>query len=95
MKKMVIASLFLLAFAGTPISATIAATDYSDPKQRNPRGDKDVEAGYQKNQQEHKEKQEKEKAAKENNESKTDKEDNYGKTYQEKQLGTEGKVRTY
>lgn len=95
MKKMIIVSLFLLVFTGPPIGITFAAVGYSDPKQRNPQGDKDIEAGYQKHQREHKEKQEKEQAQKQNKEPDTDKEDNYGKTYQEEQLGTKVKTRTW
>lgn len=61
MKKTLFSSLLLIAFAVAPISIALGQVDYSDPKQRNPQNDKDVEEGYQKNQKEHEEKQEKEK----------------------------------
>jgi len=60
MKKALFSSLLLIAFAVAPISVALGQVDYSDPEQRNPQGDKDVEEGYQKHQKEHKEKQEKE-----------------------------------
>jgi len=60
MKKALFSSLLLIAFAMAPISVALGQVDYSDPEQRNPQGDKDVEEGYQKHQKEHKEKQEKE-----------------------------------
>jgi hypothetical protein len=74
----------------------VAAAALAQSK-HNPTGDPDVEKGYQKHQQEHRERQQKAQQSQPPKESTGTKKDEgtYGKDWQEKQLGTEGKVRTW
>ena len=59
MKKGLLTSFFVLALANIFATVTFAEVDYSDPKQRNPQNDPDIELGYQEHQKQYKEKQEK------------------------------------
>jgi len=86
-------------FAALAISAgaVLAQVDYSKDKQRNPTGDRNVEKGYQDTRKEILDRREKEKAStpKESTGTVKDQRETYGKDWQEKQLGTQGKTRTW
>ena len=74
--------------------AALAQADATKPSKHNPTGDRDVEKGYQQHQQEHRERQQKSQAPKESTGT-TKQEGTYGKDWQEEQLGTKGKTRTW
>jgi len=78
-------------------AAAFAQVDYGKPEQRNPQKDPDVERGYQQNQQEHQQRQQqqKEQAPKGSTDTSKGQGESYGKDWQEKQLGTQGKTRTW
>lgn len=78
-------------------AAAFAQVDYSKKEQRNPTGDRDVERGYQRQQQEYRERQEKQRSETPRESTGTRKQEGetYGRDYMERQLGTEGKIRTY
>ena len=78
-------------------AAAFAQVDYGKPEQRNPQKDPDVEKGYQRQQQEYRDRQQqqKEQTPKESTGTSKDQGESYGRDWQEKQLGTQGKTRTW
>ena len=89
------ATLRLLAAAGSLLAAgAFAQVDYTKEKQRNPTGDPKVEKGFQDTKKEIEDRRANSQAPKESTGT-PKQEGTYGKEWQEEQLGTKGKTRTW
>ena len=89
------ATLRILAAAGSLLAASaFAQVDYTKEKQRNPTGDPAVEKGYQDTKKQIEDSRKPATTPKESTGT-TKQEGTYGKDWQEEQLGTKGKTRTW
>lgn len=88
----------VLAACGLLAVSAFAQVDYSKEKQRNPTGDPQVEKGYQDTRKEILDKRAaegKQQGTRESTGTTKQEGESYGKDWQEKQLGTKDKVRTW
>ena len=95
MRRAIAHPLFLSACC-LAAAAAFAQVDYSKEKQRNPTGDPQVEKGYQDTKREIEDRRQKaDPPPKESTGTAKGQGETYGKDWQEKQLGTQGKTRTW
>lgn len=88
----------LLAAACAATGAAVAQVDYGDKKQRNPTGDPAVEKGFQDTKKQIEDRRKPPEPTTEPPKQSTGTEkggEPYGKDWMERQLGTEGKTRTW